>query len=344
MSASQDMVDSVNTRAMQLVRYEGSLFTASRETLKALQADIIALLSTRLNTQDQAALNQLLAEIRERIRARYSTINQQLTDELNQLSDATATWITNEMSVATGIPESLILLYFLPRDQVVTIRGVPLQEWLGRQAQSLQNRVTDQVRMGASIDATEAAIIQMVRGTRANNYADGAFSRSINEVRSIITTAVQHVNQSVLVGTYQQNPDVVRYIQWQSILDNRTTQICIARDNKLYTLDGEPVGHGLPWLGGPGNAHFGCRSSGIPVFRRWNETNIQPTDKMRQSMDGEVPASMSYEDWLRGKSEAFQNEVLGKGKADLWRQGRISIRDMVSNAGRPLTLEQLKRL
>ncbi len=38
-------------------------------------------------------------------------------------------------------------------------------------------------------------------------------------------------------------------------------------------------------------------------------------------MNGEVPASLKYQDWLKTQTPAFQNEVLGKGKAELFRRG-----------------------
>jgi hypothetical protein len=61
-------------------------------------------------------------------------------------------------------------------------------------------------------------------------------------------------------------------------------------------------------------------------------------------MDGLVAQALTYEDWLKTKSEAFQKEVLGPGKWELWQKGQIRLRDLIDQRGRPLTLEELKQL
>ena len=65
------------------------------------------------------------------------------------------------------------------------------------------------------------------------------------------------------------------------------------------------------------------------------------TPSTRASMDGQVPAATTFEQFLSGKSEAWQDTYLGKGKAKLWRDGKITLSDMVSGTGRELTLDEL---
>lgn len=52
--------------------------------------------------------------------------------------------------------------------------------------------------------------------------------------------------------------------------------------------------------------------------------------------------STTYESWLKNKTEAQQDSILGKGKAELWRKGEITFRDMLDQTGRPLTLRELQ--
>ena len=66
-------------------------------------------------------------------------------------------------------------------------------------------------------------------------------------------------------------------------------------------------------------------------------------------MDGQVSAAMDYETWLRSKPEAFQREVLGPGRYDLWKNGvvgangrsPVSLADMVDQKGRPVRVREL---
>jgi hypothetical protein len=88
-----------------------------------------------------------------------------------------------------------------------------------------------------------------------------------------------------------------------------------------------------------------CRSTSIPVLKSWKELGI-PLDEIpkttRASMDGQVPAATTFETWLKKQTEERQNRVLGVGKADLWRAGKIGFRDLLDQSGRPLTTEALR--
>jgi hypothetical protein len=62
----------------------------------------------------------------------------------------------------------------------------------------------------------------------------------------------------------------------------------------------------------------------------------------RASMDGAVAEDLTYDGWLRTKPQAFQDEVLGKAKADLFRAG-LTMDRFVSKAGDEWTLAELKK-
>ena len=108
----------------------------------------------------------------------------------------------------------------------------------------------------------------------------------------------------------------------------------------------EPLDDGPPWLEGPGKLHWGCRSTSVPVLKSWKDLGIdapEVPDTTRASMDGQVPADTTLEEWLKKQSQARQDTVLGAGKAQLWRDGKITFRDLLDQSGRPLTTEQLRR-
>lgn len=88
-----------------------------------------------------------------------------------------------------------------------------------------------------------------------------------------------------------------------------------------------------------------CRSTSIPILKSWRDLGIDADEipqTTRASMDGQVPAQMSFEAWLKKQSVARQDTVLGEGKAQLWRDGKITFRDLLDQGGRPLTTEQVR--
>ena len=53
-------------------------------------------------------------------------------------------------------------------------------------------------------------------------------------------------------------------------------------------------------------------------------------------------AQESLSTWLRRRGPAFQDEVLGPTRARLYREGKLSPRQLIdSTTGKPLTLEEL---
>lgn len=121
---------------------------------------------------------------------------------------------------------------------------------------------------------------------------------------------------------------------------------CAARDGLQYEPGThDPIGHDLPWDGGPGNRHWGCRSTSSPVLKSWRELGFDRDElpaATRASMDGQVPQDTSFEAWLSRQSQERQDAVLGPGRAQLWRDGGLTFRDLIDGNGRELTVEELR--
>jgi SPP1 gp7 family putative phage head morphogenesis protein len=62
----------------------------------------------------------------------------------------------------------------------------------------------------------------------------------------------------------------------------------------------------------------------------------------RASEDGQVPTSTTFKEFLDRQSVGWQNETLGVGRAEMYRDGKITLKNLVDGSGRELTLTQLK--
>jgi hypothetical protein len=161
--------------------------------------------------------------------------------------------------------------------------------------------------------------------------------------------------------TFKANDDVLQGVQAIVTLDARTSDICMARSAMAWDFDGKPLNDETDIdFPGPPPWHPNCRTTLVPVVKSVGQLiggkkgaaldarlakEVKKLPKATQaSMDGQVSKSLTYEDWLKGKSAAFQEEVLGPGKYRLWKAGDISLRDLIDQRGRSLTLEQLKQL
>lgn len=165
-------------------------------------------------------------------------------------------------------------------------------------------------------------------------------------LEAMTRTAFQAVAQEARRKTWAQNVDVIEGVQQISTLDKRTTPICQARDGKRWTLEGEPIGHSIPYNGGP-PLHYQCRSAEIPVII--NPLPKSVLDKIppsqRASMYGPVDQSLTYEGWLKRevskRGDQWGEDILGPSKFKLWKSGKLGLADMLDQRGNPLSVAEL---
>jgi len=103
-----------------------------------------------------------------------------------------------------------------------------------------------------------------------------------------------------------------------SVLDGRTSRICLARAGRVYVLPMKLID--VPPL------HPSCRS------RVW---------ALKQ---GQAPPNIpTGAEWLRRQSPARQDEILGPTVGELFRSGDIELPDLIGPDLKPLTLDELRR-
>ena len=84
----------------------------------------------------------------------------------------------------------------------------------------------------------------------------------------------------------------------------------------------------------------------VPVLKTWEELGIdmqELPDGTWASMEGQVN-DKTFSDWLKRKESetpGFADKTLGKGRAELFRDGKLTMDQMISG-GKPLTLGELK--
>lgn len=291
------------------------------------------------------------------------------TDTLTEMKDAAtfaAQWAPQAINAAVGVDIAAITLTPQLLNNLVKntlVEGAPSAQWWSRQSDSLKMDFSREMRMGILQGENLGDLTRRIRGRKENGYADGllppaadagrggsrtaraATTKATRAAEGLALTSVQQVMSDARMEAYQQNADIIKGVQQLSTLDGRTSATCRGLDHAARALDGSPL-PGLPLLpsGGP-PWHWRCRSVLIPLTKSWAELGIKGQKEIppgtRASMDGQVPETMDYGTWLKSKPEAFQKEVLGKGRFELWRDGKADLKDMVDQRGRPVKVREL---
>ena len=357
MTANERLLDAAIHRAIDTHQYSEGVVRRLVSMLNGADADIFAALTSALERMPAdsftvARLEALLQSVRAMNDAVYARIGGDLAAQMRAFGAAEAAFQVALFGAA--IPAEVLArlpLMMVTAEQVYAavvsrpFQGRLLSEWASSIADDRMRRIREAIRVGYVSNETNAQIMARIRGTRALRYSDGIIEIDRRSLRSVVNTAVSHTAATARGEFYRANMKLIAAEQWVSTLDSRTTHICQARDGKRYTADAhKPIGHDLPWLGGPGRAHFNCRSTSVPVTRSWKDLGIDMPEfspATRASMDGQVPADLTYGEWLKKQSPKRQDEVLGASRAALFRSGGLPIEKFVNDKGKLLTLASI---
>jgi len=183
----------------------------------------------------------------------------------------------------------------------------------------------------------------MVSKTLAKIIAAGGQSTSVtdSQVVALIRTSINQVANTASQQVYEANQDITQKYRYVATLDTRTSAICRALDGKEFDYGKGPMPP----------QHFNCRSTTVPVIN-YKELGFDPppsvTKGKRASMDGPVPASETYGEWLAKQPRATQADALGPGKVAYFNRlankygPTDAMAKLVRDDGSELTLAQLR--
>lgn len=228
------------------------------------------------------------------------------------------------------------------------VNGSSPTAWWKRQSLDFRNTFMDTVRTSMrNGESLTQAINRIVGGTIDGASVPGIMKTTKAKAGALVSTSMSAVTNEAALKSFQANNDVIKAVTQLSTLDNRTSDVCIAYSGQTWNVNTlEPIaGSSLPFNGGPPR-HFNCRSRLRPVTKSFKELGLDKDELpagTRASMDGQVPADITFDSWLKKKGTTFQNDLLGPKRAQLWRDDKITLTQLVDMRGNPMTLTQLEQ-
>jgi hypothetical protein len=332
------LADLLITHGINLLRLTAGYQNSVLELLEQMERELVEKLTRPKPLTDisRQRLLDLLAECRSLIAQTYIEAKKVVnggeiaTLEAQHTQRAFSLVVADRLTV--GIPSNLKTLA-----GDVLIQGAPSSEWWSRQGADTAFRFSNAVRQGVAQGETNAQIVARVRGTRT---APGIMEASRRNAEALVRTSVQTVANVSRLEVFKGNGDVLDGVRQLSTLDGRTSDTCIAYSGGTWDLEEKPIPPTrLPFNGGPPR-HWNCRSVLTPMVKPI--PGFEMPVGTRAAAGGPVRGDISFSEWLESKSKQFQDDLLGDGKADLWRSGKITLTQLLDQRGRPLTLAQLR--
>jgi SPP1 gp7 family putative phage head morphogenesis protein len=191
-------------------------------------------------------------------------------------------------------------LFTFIRNEPMPANGLAIEESVDQFSAGVINSITQRIAAGYANSETPSQTLQAIVGTDKIYGRDGILNRTVRQARATINTTTQHVSTLTQAGV--QSLWSTRYM-WISIVDDRTTAICLSRDRNIYAY---ATGPQPP-------AHPNCRS------------RIVPFDE-----DEPIPVFSTIYEYWQAQTADIRNAL-----------GTVRSGQPYSGVSRPLTLAQL---
>ncbi len=332
-TANERYLDSALRHQVGLARATSGESRRVLEELEAADRELSRWLRTQLPKQTPAAtkrFRRMLDGALKRRRATHKAFRKLVRSDLFEVARMEADFERRLLQAVLPKGTKLVPAGAGALRRAVTstqMRGRVLREWFTSWERADLRRLKDELVIGVQEGARTNAIMAEIAGTRADGFTQGALATTRRQADAVIRTTVDGVANAAREELWLENPDLIRGLVWTSVLDEKTTAVCRARDGRVAPIANKPLPSGVKRLIPPGArppAHVRCRS----VMTAW-------------LVGGPQPRKLDYGQWLTQQSTTFQDGVLGQTKARLWRKGKMRLTGFVDTAGNELTLAQL---
>lgn len=329
---SEQLADIAISRSLLLQRVSNGL---SKEVAQ-LYTEMIEDISTTILKSGKISNNmtKTIKDIKEQLQV------PDIESDMNSLAQSEVSFTKNAYNAVIGVdifknipPESAMAQIY----NTSLIEGASIGMWLKDLEYSQAFDIERAVKLGMTMGETNVQLAKRLQST---------MEVSMRNAQSIVITATSAVANKARMDFYESNSSVLNGYQWMATLDSRTRLEHAARDGAAWDLNGNGLnskGKRFPFRQTPYG--WRCRCQLKAILKSWRELGLDEDELpegTRSSLDGYVPQSLSFDKWIENKPKQFQEEYLGKGRYELYRDGKITFIDLISQKGTVISIRELK--
>jgi SPP1 gp7 family putative phage head morphogenesis protein len=333
MTTDQYLIDAATRRQVFLQRYGNGRSKEAVKILTRLRQRINARLSQEPENFVAQRLQDVVKDITTLSDLTFQEIKLLIEFDSKELAVSEASFaalmISKVVNTSLVMPESAVLARNVLTEAMSVSSGVSIADALSQFGNAKKAQILQQVIDGVTLGDSTQSIIRKV-----DNLIRNIMKRQIT---SLIGTIVNHVSSFSRSAFYKKNSRMIGEYEWVSTLDGRTTLVCMSRDLTVYLVGSGPMPP----------AHYGCRSTTVPVIRDefklgLNVKSFRPS--VNQSGARQVDSKLNYGQWLQRQNKEFIDEALGIERSRLFRAGKLGIDKFVDPTGRVYTLSELESM
>ncbi|AAT69538.1 minor head protein-like [Alphaproteobacteria phage PhiJL001] len=374
-NVNEEWLDAMIRHQIGLLRVSGRVRQRIFEILDATERDIADQIKRRLaKGATTARLEALIKAVRALRSEAWKKSAEVWREEMLSVAREEPKFLSQALRTVSPVQLDLTLPAADLLQSIVTTRpfeGQTMRQWASNIRNSDLRRIERAIRIGVTQGEPTNAIARRVIGTVRQRGRDGVTQITRRNAEAITRTAINGIANQAKREFYKANATLFEEEIYVATLDSRTTPICRSLDGQRFAIGEGPI----PPL------HFNCRSLRVAAIdgdaigsrpqRQFTQRQLlreyarsrgikAPTrradlprghkgefdsfarTRIRQ-LTGTVDAKVSYQDWLTRQSTEFQDDVLGKTRARLFRKGGLRLDRFVNRQGDEIPLADLAR-
>lgn len=302
--------------------------------------DALTIITGKLETLEsipelkrQVAIKNL---IEQEINTLYGKLVEPIQEDMQGFAEIEHEGVFSALNDTTGVGYAFASLPKETMKKIISMNEVRL---VGDKAYTLKelfdNAKTSQINNYKQIIAGGLASNSGYRAITKNLKLANA--KATTNLDAIVHTAISSARDEADKHAYKQFDDVITGWKSVSVLDSRTSLHCASLDGrKYYKKKGYPVYDKIP---NRPPRHFRCRSKLVAM----TDFTTDATRQQNGDEKGQISNKTNFNDWFSNQSEGFQKNYLGPARYDLYKTGKLQIKDFVDiKSGERFTLAEIR--
>lgn len=370
-TSNEAIRDALIKRQIILIKQSGRLTRDVRKLLYDAHKDLAERIDERLKRVidggegETQRLLRLERNIRDLIGKPHRAIEKMVEKDLTKVATEDPRQVTLEIKkslpvvITFSIPDAHVLRQTV---KSTPVDGKPVRMALKELEEASVSSALAAIRQGMSLGEGVRPIKARIRK---------ALEISARRVEGIVRTATNAISNSARQLFFKKNKDVIENLVWVATLDSRTCPYCGALDGKRYKPDKGPrppahINCRCTMVGSIGGKLIGerplKRSTETELLDEFTKENGLGKVKRRGSLPrgykgkfdefkrkrvreltGRTAASVTFDEFLRGQSKQFQDDVLRKEVATWYRKKQVDLDDLFDQNGDIYSIEEILR-
>ena len=331
MPVNEQLLDESLLNALDVQAVSAGLLLAYLEDLRALQTQLqIEVLNTFFNQgrnlRDESSVRDLISRLAVKIDAVLDALAARFEADAEQVAvieeerQRQVLWLLLGVTAAQGSAASALA--------AAAIAGVTIADAIHRLAEDLKYRVAGTIRRGVAQGATPSELAStLVHGGGVGEDAP-ILNPTMRGLGVLVLTQTKGVAESARGSVVENSLPALKQkitVGWQhlSVIDGRTSNICLRRAFKTWDVDRQPIGHALPFAQPPLHPH--CRS----VLRI-------------ADLSADAVPEFTFRQWAERVGTSRLRSVFGAGRTSLWQSGGISDEELLRGRS-GISLEEFRQ-